>query len=444
MAMAMAMASATVPIRPKARERVGPTREFGETVKIARILLWSIAALLAGLVGASSAVITSQVKYPGRSIAIGIGPMGQAKANLAFASYAARQQQNLKAEISVRERRLALAAYRGEPLSSAALGMLIASTDRADVARRQALLDLGGRLTRRSSLITSASIAASALHDDKTSFFLWMSRAILTSDTMRSVYIKAMAQATARPDAPSTLAPVIGPEPSWSDRYWSAVVSVPASLENAAELRILLAGTPWRQTEIRDSDRTLARRLADYGHFGALQQLAAALRRTPASQAAEGALADTDFSRLAVLPPIDWELASSGNLGTTIEPERKRMSVSAIAGARGYAARRLVALAPGAYEMDWDLVADAPLEQGVLSARFSCAEKGSDPGTAQIVSLDVGFHRAGLIIANDACRWYWLSINVNVPDMSAGIDAEFRRLDLRRVDHASSAVSRRL
>ena len=107
MAMAMAMASATVPIRPKARERVGPTREFGETVKIARILLWSIAALLAGLVGASSAVITSQVKYPGRSIAIGIGPMGQAKANLAFAYYAARQQQNLKAEISVRERRLA-------------------------------------------------------------------------------------------------------------------------------------------------------------------------------------------------------------------------------------------------------------------------------------------------------------------------------------------------
>ncbi|WP_257550934.1 hypothetical protein [Sphingopyxis sp. DBS4] len=387
-------------------------------------------------------MIASQVKDPARSAAIGIGPMGQAKANLAFASYAARQQQNRNAAISVRERQLALTAYQSEPLSSAALGILIASTGRADAARRQALLDLGGKLTRRSSLITSASIEAAALRDDETSFFLWMSRAILTNGTLRSVYVKAMAQATARPGAASTLAPVIGPEPSWSDRYWRAVVSVPASLENAAKLRILVAGAPWRQTEIRDTDRALARRLADYGHFNALQQLAAALRRTPASQAAEGVLPDADFSQPAVLPPIDWELASSGNLGATIEPERKRMSISAIAGARGYAARRLVALAPGAYEMEWDLVAGAALEKDVLSARLSCAEKGSDPGAAQIVSLGVGHQRAGLAIANDACRWYWFSVNVNVPDMSAGIDAQFRRLNLRRVDQASPTGSK--
>ncbi|PQM27437.1 hypothetical protein CVO77_02225 [Sphingopyxis lindanitolerans] len=401
---------------------------------VARILLWLTAGVLTVLVGASSAVIASQVKYPSRSVIIGVGPMGQAKANLAFASYAARQKQDVKAVISPRERKLASVAYRSEPLSSAALGILIASMDRAEGARRQALLDLGGKLTRRSSLITSASIEAAALRGDEPSFFLWMSRAILTNESLRSLYLKAMAQATARPGAATTLAPFIGPKPSWSDRYWNAVVSVPASLENAAKLRVLVAGAPWRQTEISDADRILARRLADYGHFDALQQMVAALDRTPSSRLAEGAVFNGDFSRPSALPPIDWALASSGNLGATIDPEHKLLAISAIAGARGYAARRLVELAPGAYEMEWDIVGDAALEKNVLTARVACAETGSNPDTAQVINLGVGHQRASLTIASDTCRWYWLSVNVNVPDMSAGIDAQFRRLNLRRID----------
>jgi hypothetical protein len=403
-------------------------------VNIARILLCLAATVLAGLIGASSAVIANQVKYPGRSAAIGIGPMGQVKANLAFASYATRQKRDPKTVISVRERDLASAAYRSEPLSSAALGILISSMDHTDV-RRQMLLDLGGRLTRRSSLITSASIEAAARRDDGAIFFSWLSRAILTNENLRVIYIKAMAQATARPGAPSTLAQVIGPKPSWSVLYWNAVAAEPASRENAARLRALVAGAPWRQTEISDADRRLILGLARDGHFDALRQMASALGRISSSPANSGFVTNADFSRSSVLPPIDWQLASSGNLGATIDTERKRLSISAIAGARGYAARQLIELAPGTYELEWDLVPDAAFEnKDVLTARVDCAERRDKTDTAPVLDLGAGRRRASLIIADDGCRWHWLSVNVNVPDMSAGIDAQFRRLNLKRID----------
>lgn len=401
---------------------------------ISRILFWLVGGVLAVLVGMSSAVIANQVKHPSRSMAIGVAPMGRATANLAFASYAARQQRDPKAMISKRERALATQAYRSEPLSSAALGMLIASTDRANGTRRQALLDLGGKLTRRSSLITSASIEAAALRGDETDFFRWLSRAILTSASLRTTYIQAMAQATARPGSAATLAPVIGSNPSWSDRYWNAVTSVSASLENAAELRVLIAGAPWRQTGISDTDRLLAMRLVEHGHFDTARRMAAALSGVSASPTAAGLIINSDFSRSPALPPNDWQLASSGNLGATIDAERNLLSLSAIAGARGYAARQLVELAPGEYEIEWDLVPNAAIEKGTLTARIACAEKGSNSDIAKVIDLDAGHERAEVAIVSSDCRWHWLSVNVSVPDMSPGIDAQFRRVNLRRIN----------
>lgn len=409
-------------------------------MNIARISLWVTAGVLAVLVGASSAAIADQVKYPRTSAAIGIGPMGQARANLAFASFAVRQKQDPKTAVSARERKLASIAYRSEPLSSAALGMIIASTDRG--VTRQSLLDFGGRLTRRSSLITSASIEAAALRGDETGFFRWLSRAILTNESLRVTYIGAMAQATARPGADATLAPVIGAKPAWADRYWSVVVGVPQSLVNAAKLRVRVAGAPWRQTAVTDSDRVLALYLARDGHFDAVRQLALGLGldSRDAARHANG-FVNTDFSRQPLLPPIDWQLASSGNLGATIDPDSKQLVISAIAGARGYAARELVMLSPGAYEIEWDIADTAALEKGVLAARINCAEREGASNAAQSVNLGVGRQRANLVIANNGCRWYWLSIDLDVPDASAGVDVRLRHLNLRRIDRATATVS---
>ncbi|NIJ36402.1 hypothetical protein FHR22_001051 [Sphingopyxis panaciterrae] len=383
--------------------------------------------LLAAFVGSASSVIANQVKNPAASYAIGVGPTGIAEANLAFASFSGRKRMDPQAGVSVHERQLASRAYRNEPLSSAALGLMIASMpDSASKGDRARLLELGGQLTRRSSLITSASIEAAARDGNQPAFFLWLSRAILTNESLRATYIRAMAQATARPDTEAALAPVIGPNPTWAGHYWKAVVNVPESLVNAAKLRVAVAQSPWRQRRISDTDRMLVSQLAKFRHFDAMRDLVAAL-----SPAEGGAFAaNLDFSRPSLLPPVDWQLASSGNLGATIEPKRKILAISAIAGARGYAARQLLQLAPGAYELEWNLAADATIENGTLTARLDCAEKAGSADGIEVSNLDIGRRRTSLTIPGDSCRWYWLSINVNVPDTSAGLDAQFRRISL--------------
>lgn len=412
---------------------------------ILRILLWFGGSVLAIFVALSSMVIANQVKRPGVSYELGAPPTGTAAGNLAFASYATRQRENPKAAVSRRERSLAAEAYRSEPLSSPALGILIAAMPRdgRDAGVRQALLDIGGKLTRRSSLITSASVEAAAFRNDEDAFFLWLSRAILTNEGLRTIYIRAMAQATARPGAEEALARIIGPNPNWANRYWGAVVSVPESLENAVRLRVLIAKAPWRQTGISETDRGLSSILVKRGKFDAARQLAIGLG-VVASSPADGRnlLTNGGFERLPALPPIDWQLATVGNLGASIAPQGKKLVVSAISGAHGYAARQLVHLQPGSYELGWMLTANAPMEKGALAARLTCAERAGQ-GDVVSVDLDAGTHASPMSVPAGACNWYWFSLDANVPDQGSGFDAELRSISLTsRAGQAAPAASR--
>lgn len=395
--------------------------------------MWLAGTALAILVGMASSVIVNQVKRPATSYALGVGPDGTAQGNLAFATYAARQQKDPATAVSAEERALAAEAYQREPLSSAALGILIASMPRdGEEARvRQALLDIGGKLTRRSSLITSASIEAAARGGDEEAFFHWLSRATLTNESLRAAYIQAMAQATARPGAEAILVNVLGPKPTWSDRYWNAVVQVPQSLVTAAKLRSLVARPPWRQTEISEADRALALRLAGAGHFDAVRELAVGLGQARASQRTGNVIVNAQFDRPSSLPPIDWQLATSGNLGASINAQSKALIISAISGARGYAARQLVYAEPGAYVLDWALSSNAPLAPDTLEVRLACADAGPAAG-AHVVPLAVGRHQQSISLASEPCRWFWLEINVKVADAGAGFDAQIEHLILRR------------
>lgn len=395
-----------------------------------RILLWVAGAALAVFVGLSSTVIASQVRQPAKAYALGVAPSGIAAGNLAFALYAARKQQDPNAAVTARERALAAKAYRAEPLSSAGLGILIVSkSGSSESETRHALLDLAGELTRRSSLITSASIEAAARRGEEAAFFRWLSRAILTNRSQRTAYLRAMALATARSNAVDTLAPVIGPRPSWADEYWRLVAAVPQSLENAAELRVRVARAPWRQTEIANADRLLALMLVRRGHFDGARRLYEGLG--PAREGeSSNALANGTFARKPQLPPFDWQLAASGTLGSSIDGGRKGLRVSAIGGARGFAARQLVRLSPGAYNLSWSMSAVEPVDPGALSARIYCAEPGVKAANPLPVPLKTGEHMVSLTIGDSACRWHWISIDAALPDNSAGIDAYFRSIAL--------------
>lgn len=386
-----------------------------------------MASVLAVCVGVSTYVTSNEVKAPAAAYAVGFPPTGTARANSAMMTYGIRTLKDPKAAATKSEVALARAAYRAEPLSSTALSLIIPTMPEGKA--RQSLLARTGELTRRNSLINEEQIRTAALRGDDTAFFRWLSRSLLTNNDLRAAYVGAMADATAREGAVAALTPVIGPAPSWSDAYWQQVIQRPASLLNAAKLRAAVARAPWRQATISRWDRYLSIGLTNRGQFDAAHALYKGLGLARERNSGN-LLSDGDFERQPQLPPFDWQLAVSGTLGASIDEKDKNLLVSAIGGARGFAARQLVSLSPGNYRLGWSLSASMPIDPATLMARVTCAEPGVKIAKIQPISLATGKHAAPFAIPESACRWYWLSIDVALLDDSAGVDAYFRNISL--------------
>ncbi|WP_411338709.1 hypothetical protein V6U71_12140 [Sphingopyxis sp. J-6] len=399
-----------------------------------RLLGWLAAAVAAIFVAVSSYVVANQVRSPLAAHGVGFPPGATAAANAAFASLAMRRQQDANAAVSRTEYAMAYDAYQSEPLASSAIGLIIASkTGKADAGLRESLLRSAGKLTRRSSLIASESINAAGLRGDDKTFFLWLSRAMLTNTKLRSAYVGAMAEATARNGSVAALTPVLGTDPDWSQYYWRAVLSRPNSLANAAKLRTAIAAAPWGKRDVRTTDRRLAEALARTGQFDAAHQLGVGLGQAqPLASARANLLNNGDFARQPVLPPIDWQLATSGSLGASISPQDDRLAISAIAGANGYVARQIVQLVPGNYNVGWELTSNADMRGSEATIRLTCAERGQAGQNAQSIALEEGRKAGTFSIAPSPCRWYWFSVNVSVADDASGFDASLLAISLTR------------
>lgn len=389
-----------------------------------------IALALALFVGLTSFSITNRSSSPGAAYALGLPSAAAAGTNVAAASFARRQSENPKVRPNRTERRLALRAFQVEPLYPVALSLLIAAQPETEGRRRQSLLDLASKLSRRNSYVSIEQLKSAALSDDNPGFFLWLSRLVLTDNDLRPTYIRAMADGTARPGAAKALAPVLGPKPAWAEDYWEAVVQRRSSLVNAAELRITLANAPWNQTKVTRTDRTLSVGLATIGEFETARRLSAELTGRSRAAKTGNLVQNSDFSRTPLLPPFDWQLATTGSLGGSIDPGAKILSVSAIGGARGSAARQLVRLLPGSYRLDWSLVSDMPLPAEALSARIECAEVGVKSIPIEAIPMVAGKQTRTVEIPDGACSWYWLSLFVTLADDAQGIDAYFRAVSL--------------
>ena len=346
--------------------------------------------------------------------------------NLAAMTFAARNARKSGSIANPVEAAMARKGYRAEPLSSTALSLIITTLGAGEA--RNEILKLSGKISRRNGILNEELIKLAADQGDDAAFFQWLSRSVLTNDELRAGYVGAMAEATAREGAVEALAPVVGSNPRWADYYWRQILRHPASFLNAARLRLAIAAAPWRRTELTETDQLLVWRLVGRSQFEAAYKLVAGLGG--ASKKNRDILANNEFARQPRLAPFDWQLAVSGTLGSTIDEKQKVLTVSAIGGARGYAARQLVRLSPGTYRLGWDLSSSVPLPPSSLSARLYCAERGVKSVTPPLIPLRVGRAGVRVSILDGACHWHWLSVDIALPDGSSGLDANFRRISL--------------
>lgn len=420
------------------------SRPFKSGISVLRVFGWITACLTAVIVGLWSYAIANQNRAPAKVLALGLPAYTAETGDLALASLGARRQQDAEAAVTPLERSLALKAYRSDPLAVSSVGIL--ALDMRAAEKRQQLLELAGRLSRRSSFVSFELVKAAAVRGDEPGFFSWLSRAALTNADARRVYISAMADATARSGALEGLLPVIGPDPSWANFYWNAVNQRPNSLRNGAKLRIALTEAPWRQSRQKPTDPILVRQLVAHNDYETAHELVSALAPERSANRPDALLVNADFSKRSALAPFDWALASSGNLGATIDVRARRLVISAIPGAYGMVARQLLRLDGGSYEFRWKLSSNEPLSEGSLTVNLRCADVGKAP-PIKPADLAIGEHRHVFVVpAKSNCQWYWLGMDASVPDDGMGFDAQLGPVRLVKLsespeDEATAALA---
>lgn len=402
-------------------------------MKWGRAIGWTVAVALACFVGLSSFVVMNQVRAPARSLAVGIGPTGVAEGRLAFDLYRLALGADRDAKVKPGWENMARRSYAAEPLETGALGLIAAARADEPDAKRMALLRAVGKLNRRDGLVAAELIQLAAITGDRETAFRWMAHTIETDAASRGDYVRALAEVTAQNGAVNALLPLIGPRPSWADQYWQHVIGRPNSLANAAGLRAALARKPWNQHEIGDSERALITALVSARRMDEARQLAQALRQPIPSLGDDGNLIfNADFSHTPRLPPFDWSLAATGALAASVDAQGKALAISAIGGARTYAARQLIWVEPGVYRLGWTLTSDAASPPPIF-ATLRCAEvRAAGGGDFVRLPMKAGKASIRLRVPYGDCRWRWLAINVATDDAAMGFDAALRNLSLVR------------
>ena len=255
-------------------------------MNVARISGWLAGVAGAVVVAGWSYAIANQGRAPATTAALNLPFTQTANGALALGSLARRQaeaqrQGNASVEVNRFETRLAESAYRSDPLAVTAIGIMGMSISDAGAPKKgTAVLEAAGRLSRRSSLVANELIESAGLAGDDATFFRWLSRAMLTDEKVRNVYIAAMADATAQDRSVAALVPIVGPAPAWSGYYWSAVLARPRSLVNAAKIRLAIARGPWpKKDDMLPVDQNLVTGLVSIREFEMAQSLAKVLKR---------------------------------------------------------------------------------------------------------------------------------------------------------------------
>lgn len=406
-----------------------------------KALLLGVGLVAAIAAAAQSFVIANQRRAPARSVALGMPPVGAAKASLSRQLQGVRLARKPKSVPSALEVRLAREAFAGDPLAVSALPVLIQSLQgQGNAVQSRQLLTLASQLTRRDNLINAMLIDDAMAKDNPERAVKLLGQAMTVSYEVRDLYVGRMAAATVSPGALQALPPILGRNPKWAEDYWLAVLANPAAIPQAAEVRQRIAGAPWKLDKASESDFRLIVELAARGYPASAFNLAHALG-LPQPPAGE-LLTNPGFDRQPRYVPIDWELLQTGDIGANIEAKEGALLLSSLPDASGIAARQIVHLTqPGGYRVQWNMSGLADRKDATVKLRLSCAERGKGGTQIAPATLAEGTGSARIEVPASNCSWYWATIELDTTAGDAGVDIAIRRLSLQRAAGAAPKVA---
>ena len=326
-----------------------------------------------------------------------------------------------------------------EPLARAAWPVLVQSLATAGKQKEsEQLLELAGGLSRRENLLNSLLIDQALKSGDPQRALSLLGRAMSVDHGVQQLYLKRMAAGTANAGAKDVLVPLLGRNPNWGAGYWAAVLEEPKAIPQAGEIRLSIAGPPWRMKTPASEDFPLIANLASQNQQTLAYDIARALGMG-ARQDGE-ILTGSTFERQPRFIPFEWELLQSGDIGAVIEPKGRMMSISSLPAASGVVARQ-VARIPGAgsYRLRWKLTGLEAAPGTNLKLRLACAEAGKISAPVVPFTMKEGEGSAVVHVAASNCNWYMITLELDAPDSTVGADIAIRRLSLRRDSAAANS-----
>lgn len=401
-------------------------------------ILVAIAALVGAYLAASASVASSLARANpavASMMPIAQGPalaratrVQLARSLSAAASGGTGMAAGLQANITSETRDLALKAFFREPLETdaiLALGLSLPPT--RDDARKRNLFGQLHQLSRRNEAAALWLAQDAARRNDIPGTLGHFDEVLRTSRESRAAILAQFALATADPRFREGMVTLMAANPPWATDYWVAGASVPQAAIALGELRLALAGkgVPFDS----GADQKIANSLLAQGQF----DLAAKLYASAAGRRAQQSVVRNDsFDRPSFMPPIDWEMYSTGELGSEIATDDGIMLAYASSYPGGGVARQWVRLGAGAYRLDVTARIFPGTDGDRMMMSLTCMA-GSASGERTEISISEG-RTSQRIEPAGSCRDYWLDVHLIPAERSPGVEAEIEAISLTPIE----------
>ncbi|HEY0625322.1 MAG TPA: hypothetical protein VGD10_01170 [Allosphingosinicella sp.] len=381
-------------------------------VLAALFLLWlSVAVSLAG---------AARERHP--ELALRFWPIdGFAKAAKASLMITA----DVRKEEVAQARQLALDALRSEPMAVkgvrvAAIGAEVAG-DRA-AAKRQ--FQLSRDLSKRDLITTLWFLEEAVSRNDIPGVLRQYEIALRTSRSSQGILFPVLDGALGDDELVSSIGGLLARGHEWVPPF--AEYMIKDGKQPGGFAKALLA----RPTSLNhlppDYRAALLTKLVDKGELNVAERLY--LRLSGSAPAA--AIRNGDFSSPSVWPPFDWSLISGADYGADLAPEQGALLIYSRNGGAGTVARQILALAPGAYQLE--VAGAVRSESGEGSALWSVGCIGGRSLGGIRVGAQ-GRRLAQRITVPAGCPRQWINLEIGSGGEGSRIDGEFDSIRLRRI-----------
>jgi hypothetical protein len=324
---------------------------------------------------------------------------------------------------------LAREALRRDPTVVMAwrmLGLVAAARNQPDRAAR--MFHFAGSLSRRDLLTQLYLIEERVQQNDIAGALRQYDATLRTSGASHEILLPILVSAIGNDGIVEPLATLLNTMPPWRRSFMERLAAGTPDPAGLVQLIQLTHGSASPEEKVQISAAMQA--MISRGQFApamrVYQLLAADARGTQLVR-------NGGFDRPNPYSPLDWQLLSGVDVGA--EQQGDRLRIHAASGAGGLAARQLLLLAPGRYEISADAGAVDDARAARVSWTVQCANNGEG---LMLLEQDMpalaGRIRARASFSVPAgCGGQWLRLNIRPDFDPGGVAAWIDSVALRRV-----------